>query len=399
MSNPRSTSHDVRPTASAQSRLSPTSPEQTRPRPQPAGGQPFADVRWALAGFGAGGQQFHAPMIEAATGIELVAVVTTNPGRVDAAHALGLDVVDTVAGLADLGIEGVTITTPAGTHSALAHEALDLGLHVVVDKPFALTAEPAAAMVDHARRADRVLSTYQNRRWDGDLLTIQALVARGALGQVRRFESRLERFHPPLPSWIVNATAEEGGGTLVDFGPHLIDQAVYLFGRVKAVSAQLSAFGADAKAENDIRLELLHDSGVRSTIVGSLVAAAEGPRFLVNGERGGLVIEGFDVQEQQLGAGETPTTLGDGWGREPATRTARVTIDGQTHTQPLVPGRWTEYYPAIARAVRIGAPPPVDPADSVHVCEVFDAARLSSLRQRTVEIPSRARVNRDAAPA
>lgn len=98
------------------------------------------------------------------------------------------------------GIEGVTITTPAGTHVALAHEALDAGLHVVVDKPFALTAEAARSVVDHARRAGLALTVYQNRRWDGDFLTVKAVVDEGTIGQVRRFESRIERFWPDLPT-------------------------------------------------------------------------------------------------------------------------------------------------------------------------------------------------------
>ncbi|MEO7944062.1 MAG: Gfo/Idh/MocA family oxidoreductase, partial [Marmoricola sp.] len=187
-------------------------------------------VRWAVAGYGAGGRVFHAPLVRSAAGIDLFAVVSTNPSRASEAEADGLTAVASLDGLASLGVEGVTVTTPPGTHVDLAHRALDAGLHVVVDKPFALDAASARSVVEHAERAGRVLSVYQNRRWDGDFLSLRALVDSGELGTVRRLTTRVERFRPELPAWLVRAPASEGGGTLVDLGPHLIDQATQLFG-------------------------------------------------------------------------------------------------------------------------------------------------------------------------
>jgi predicted dehydrogenase len=346
----------------------------------------MTDVRWALAGFGAGGRVVHAPMIAAAEGIDLAAVVSTNPARAEQARELGLDVCADLTSLVAMGVEGVTITTPAGTHVELAHQALDAGLHVVVDKPFALTAAEAAGVVEHAAHAGRVLTVYQNRRWDGDLLTVADEIRTGSLGRIRRFWSRIERFHPDLPAWTTQLTSERGGGVLVDLGPHLIDQAVYLFGRVRSVYAELATFGADAAAANDVVLNLSHVEGVRSTIVASLAAAVEGPRFQVNGDLGGLLIDGFDIQEEQLFAGQTPATLGEKWGQEPADRLARLMIGQVSSTRPLLNGEWPRFYPAVARSVRDGAPVPVDPADAVHVCEIFDAARLSAVEARVVDI-------------
>jgi predicted dehydrogenase len=346
-------------------------------------------VRWGLAGFGVGGRVFHAPMIASADGIDLVAVVSTNSSRAEEAVAAGYNVAPDVAGLVELGVEGVTITTPAGTHVPLAHEALDAGLHVVVDKPFALTAQDARGVVDHARRAGRTLSVYQNRRWDGDFLTVKAVVADGTIGTVRRFESRVERFRPELPAWITGKTSLEGGGTLVDLGPHLIDQAVQLFGPVATVFAELLTLSPTAGAEDDIRLMLGHASGVHSTIVASLGAAVEGLRLQVNGDRGGLAIRGFDIQERQLFDGGSPASLGLAWGREPDDRRGElVVVAGSTSAIPLRNGRWSEFYPALVAAVRTGAPVPVDPDDAVHVAEIFDAARKSSIEQRVVVLPT-----------
>ena len=198
-------------------------------------------VRWALAGYGSGGRIFHAPLITSAAGVELVAVVTGNPERqAEVAENLpGVRSVPELAELPALGVEAVTITTPPATHTSLAHQALDLGLDVVVDKPFALTATAAQDLVEHAERAGRMLTVYQNRRWDSDLLTVQRLIDDGSLGTVHRFTSRIDRWRPVKGNWT-DAPAE-GGGTLLDLGPHLIDQALYLFGPVARLHAQVRA--------------------------------------------------------------------------------------------------------------------------------------------------------------
>ena len=273
-------------------------------------------VRWALAGYGSGGRIFHAPLLAAASEIQLVAVMTGDADRraqVEADHP-GAATVPDLASLPELGVEAVTITTPPATHTSLAHQALDLGLDVVVDKPFALTAEAAAALVDHARRSGRVLTVYQNRRWDSDFLTIRKLIDDGTLGTVHRFTSRIDRFRPVQPGWTTDP--ENGGGTLLDLGPHLVDQALHLFGPVARLHAQVRAVRPGSAADDEIELHLEHTSGVYSTVAAGMATAAEGPRFQVNGSLGGFLINGFDVQEAQLKAGGSPLTLGPRWGVE-----------------------------------------------------------------------------------
>src|SRR6478672_12200535 len=234
-----------------------------------------ASFRWALAGYGAGGRTFHRPLISSATGLELVAVVTGSPERQAQVRAElpGATPVGGLADLAALGVQGVTITTPTATHAPLAHEALDLGLHVVVDKPFALTAGEARSLVDHAARAGRVITPYQNRRWDSDLLTVRKLIADGALGAVHTFVSRIDRFKPVKGSWH-GGTVEQGGGTLLDLGPHLVDQALYLFGPVGTVHAELRTIRSGAGAEDQIELHLTHAGGVQSTLSAVMATAA-----------------------------------------------------------------------------------------------------------------------------
>lgn len=350
-------------------------------------------TRWALAGYGSGGRIFHLPLLLSCPRLPLIAVVTSDPGRrAEVAGAMPwVALADRLADLPGLGVQGVTISTPPATHADLAHQALDLGLHVVLDKPFALTAAAAGELADHARAAQRLLIPYQNRRWDSDFLTVQALVGNGVLGRVHRFTSRLDRFRPVKPGWA-GGTAQDGAGVLLDLGPHLIDQASVLFGPVASVTAELSTVRPGAGAEDDMQLSLLHSGGVRSTLVASMAAPAAGPRFQINGSAAGFVINGFDGQEQLLKDGARPALLGDTWGSEPPwTYGSLTTAEG---TGPVVSerGRWDTFYPAVAAATAGEAPPPVDPADAVHTAEIIDAARVSARQRSTVDLGSGSRL-------
>lgn len=341
-------------------------------------------VSWALAGFGVGGRVFHAPLLRSAEGIDLTTIVA-GPRHEGEPALMGAALVSDIDELPALGVEGVTITTPAGTHVELAHRALDLGLHVVVDKPFALNAADAQALVDHAEAAGLMLSVYQNRRWDGDYLSVKHIVESGVLGPVHRFHSRIHRFKPSLPAWASSGPTE-GGGVLVDLGPHLIDQAVGLFGRVIAVGAELLAVGDGVGAENDVVLSLWHVNGTRSLIEASLVAASAGIRFQVNGFEGGITLDGFDIQEEDLFAGRTPESMGDSWGLEPHDRLARLQLGDAEEFRSLESGAWNVYYPAMAAAIRGDGPVPVDARDAIHTCAVIDAARIASAERRVVEL-------------
>ncbi len=352
-------------------------------------------VRWALAGYGAGGRTFHAPLIRSAAGLDLVAVVTGSPERRAQVHGDQPDAV-TVAALEELpalGVAGVTITTPSATHAPLAHQALQLGLHVVVDKPFALDAAAAAELVDHAARAGRLVVPYQNRRWDSDLLTIRRLLSAGELGRVHRFVSRIDRFRPVKSSWH-GATAAQGGGVLLDLGPHLVDQALQLFGPVDTVHADLQTIRTGAGAEDEFELHLTHASGVHSTLAAGLASAAPGPRFQVNGDRAGFLIDGFDIQEQQLKDGQTPASLGAGWGVEPESAWGRLYAGDAGEPVPSERGAWDTYYPAVADAVRGLGDPPVAARDAVATARVLDAARESAADGTVVRIDAPAGMGR-----
>ena len=271
----------------------------------------------------------------------------------------------------------MAISTPADTHSPLTDRALDLGLAVVCDKPFAMDAAAAQASVDRAARAGLALSPYQNRRWDSDFLTVRRLVAEGALGEVRTFESRFERMSDgPGPG-------AAGGGTLRDFGSHLVDQALVLLGPVTSVFARWSL--RESGLDDDVLVVLDHAGGARSVLGGSWRSGAPGPRFRVTGSAGSYVVGSevldngmgaMDGQEFVLVAGGSPAA--DDWGTEPESAWGRLQRGAASSPVPSERGRWDTFYPAFAAAVRGTGPVPVDPRDAVATARVLDAARRSA---------------------
>jgi predicted dehydrogenase len=330
-------------------------------------------VRFGLVGYGFGGRWFHAPLLAAAPEVDFLGVVTTSAERRELVAREHPDATtfDSLAALAGAGAEAVAISTPADTHTALSEQALGLGLAVVCDKPFALDGPAARGTVELAERLGLPLAPYQNRRWDSDFRTVRRLVEEGALGTVTRFESRFERFAPePGPP-------AAGGGTLRDFGSHLVDQALVLLGPVTSVYAEwrLGAGGLD----DDVFVALAHAGGARSHLAGSWSEGAPGLRFRVSGTRGSYVVDGpMDGQEDALIAGRTPASEGDRWGVEPEARWGRLRRGDDAEVVPSERGRWDTFYPAFARAVRGEGPLPVQPRDAVATAAVLDAARRSA---------------------
>jgi predicted dehydrogenase len=341
----------------------------------------MSPVRFGLVGYGFGGRYFHSPLLGAAPECELVGVVTTSPDRralVSAEHP-GVPTFASLEEVRAAGAEAVAISTPADTHTPLSEQALGLGLAVVCDKPFALDAASARGTVELAERLGLPLAPYQNRRWDSDFLTVRALVDAGALGEVTRFESRFERLAPEA------GPGAAGGGTLLDFGAHLVDQALVLLGPVTSVYAEwrLRENGLD----DDVFVALEHAGGARSHLWGSWSQGAPGPRYRVTGTTGSYVNGTLmDIQEELLLAGRTPATLGEEWGVEPAERWGRLHRGDAGEPVPTERGRWDTFYPAFARAVRGLGPVPVDPRDAVASLTVLDAARRSAISGEVVPL-------------
>jgi scyllo-inositol 2-dehydrogenase (NADP+) len=347
------------------------------------------DIRVALIGYGLAGSAFHAPLIATTPGMRLAFVVTSNADRAGQAREAypGVEIVQSAQRLWERAkeIDLVVVASPNRTHVPLALTALDAGLATVVDKPLAATAADARRLVDEARARGLLLSVFQNRRWDGDFLTLRRLLAEGALGDVHRFESRFERWRPtPKQGWREHGDPAEAGGVLYDLGSHLVDQALVLFGPATHVYAELDRRRPGVEADDDAFVALTHASGVRSHLWMSSVSADDDGRLGVLGSRAAYVKSGLDVQEAVLRAGGRPG--GADWGAEPPERWGRLGAGETWEPVPTERGDYPAYYAAIAAALRDGTPPPVDPADAIATLAIIEAARRSAADRAVIPL-------------
>jgi predicted dehydrogenase len=345
------------------------------------------ELRVGLIGYGLAGRAFHAPLIAATDGLRLAAVVTSRREEVAERYldARVLASVDELWDQCDLAV----VAAPNRVHVELAEEAVRRGVAAVVDKPLAVACDQAEALVALARERDGKLTVFHNRRWDGDFLTLRRLLSEHALGPLVRLESRFERFRPQVApeAWRERGDAAEGGGTLLDLGSHLVDQALVLLGPVVRVYAELARRREGVKADDDAFLALEHESGVHSHLSMGAVAPLYGPRFAVSGLRAGFATDGLDVQEEQLRAGMTPADPGFG----ETDRAGRLVDEHGERPVPLERGNYAAFYAGVVRWLRDGAPPPVPPGDAVAGLRVLDAARRSAADERVVELSPQAR--------
>jgi predicted dehydrogenase len=349
-------------------------------------------LRVALLGYGLAGAVFHAPLIAAVDGLELAAIVTRDPERRaqaerDHPQAALLDSADEVWNRAD-ALELVVVATPNSSHLSLAEAAIDAGLAVVVDKPLAASSADGRALVRAARDRGVVLTVFQNRRWDGDFLTVRELLASegaGGLGEVLRFESRYERWRPQLTGgWRESDDPAAAGGLLYDLGSHLVDQALVLFGPAVTVYAELDRRRPGAETDDDTFVALAHASGVRSHLWMSVLAAQPGPRFRLLGRDAAYIKYGLDVQEEALHAGGRPDD--PAWGQEPEERWGLLGAGDELRPVPTLPGAYHRFYEGVVRALREGGPPPVDPDDAISALQVLEAAKSSARERQVVEL-------------
>ncbi|KVT76467.1 oxidoreductase [Burkholderia ubonensis] len=332
-------------------------------------------LRIGLMGFGFAGATFHAPVIAASGRTQVAAIATGQPDRARAAYPDARIVADLDALLALDDIECVVIATPNDTHFPLARQVLDAGRHVVVDKPVTLTSDEALALARLANARSRVFAPFHNRRWDGDFLTVRRIVESGELGRITSVTSHFDRFRPQVRvRW--REEAARGGGLLLDLGPHLIDQALALFGLPDTVSATVKTRRDDGSAPDFVHVQLGYpDKDV--ALHASALSAIEPARFTLHGTRGSYQKFGLDTQEDQLKAGLTPDDVEFGGGNPPGV--LRV-LDGDVETERPVPtldGQYAEFYRALAASIREGAPFPVTPQDAVDVMTIIELAAQS----------------------
>jgi predicted dehydrogenase len=348
-------------------------------------------IEVGLVGFGLAGRAFHAPVIRAVPGLRLAAIVERSGNQAAALYPEARVVRSLEELLAMREIRLMVIATPNETHYPFARECLAAGRDVVVDKPFTTTLAEAAELVKFAEKCGRLLTVYQNRRYDGDFQAVRELMASGALGRIARFETHYDRFRPQLKANAWRERLGPGAGILLDIAPHLFDHAFLLFGLPEAVTADIRTERDGGIVDDSFDITLHYPGSLRTVLRSTMLAAATRPRFVLYGTRGAYVKQAFDWTEPKLRAGRIP------W-EEPPTSQEReensgvltlANADGTT-AQRRVPPAETDYrdFYANVRDVLLGrAAPAVTPEYALEVMRALELARDSGRSRCTVPWP------------
>lgn len=339
------------------------------------------EIGVGLIGYGLGGRAFHAPYVRVTPGMELRAVVSRNAAKVHA-DLPGMRVAPDVAALlAEPGIDLVIVSSPDALHAEHALAAIGADKHVLIDKPFATTLADARRVKDEGEARGRLVTAFQNRRWDSDFRTLRRLVEAGTLGDIVQFESHFDRWRPvPAPLW----KEARVGGSWLDLGPHLVDQALVLFGRPLAITADIATLRAEAPAPDYFHAVLRYPNR-RVILHSSKLVARHDLRFAVHGTLASWIKTGLDVQEAATVAGRLPE--GADWGRDPAPGLLTRGDDPST-AEPVVnePGDYRLFWGALAAAIRGEGPNPVPAAEAIAVMEVLDAGLRSAETRREIDL-------------
>lgn len=335
-------------------------------------------MRAGIAGYGLAGRVFHGPLLKGC-GYEVASILTSNPERISQAKSdfPQAQVFTDLDSFLDSGLDLAVIASSNIAHLPQTRAALERQIPTVVDKPMGRTVAEVKEMIELSEKKKTLLTTFFNRRWDSDSLTIKKFLATGEIGTPFRFDGRFERFRPErnLASWRENLSPEEGGGLLLDLQSHLISTALDYFGPAHVVSASVRSIRGGA--DDDVTVVLRHESGVDSYLAASAVSGAPGPRVRLLGTKGALVINELDPQEEALRAGEIP--FGGAWST-PMTNTAEIHKGGEVLPVESVSGNYAAFYSLVKAAIETGAPAPVSLADALCVAEIIEEARAISVR-------------------
>ena len=347
-------------------------------------------IRAGLVGFGMGGRVFHAPLLSSVEGLELAAVVERSTDNA-AARYPGITTYRTLEEmLGDKSLELFVVTTPSGTHFEVARQILTAGKSVVVDKPTSVTSAEVAHLMELAAAHGTYLFPFHNRRWDSDFRTIQKLLDEGPLGRLVHFQSAFDRWRPVHAGRAWKDDPAQGGGALLDLGPHLADQVLFLFGRPDAVNAEVKRERDGEGSVDAFTLNLRYPRfGV--TLSSNCLAALARPRFYLRGTKGNYWKWGTDLQEAALNkVTRIPADPGQqpAWGEEPSANwgTLSVDVDGGMVTRPVapVPGDYRLYYAGVRDALLGKGPAPVNGLDAWRVARLLEWAAESADKRREV---------------
>ncbi len=348
-------------------------------------------INGAIIGFGMAGRVFHAPVISSVQEINLKKICTADPDRTDMIKKLYPEVMpvsDAEDIFKDDAIELVVIATPNTSHFSLAKKAILAGKHVIVDKPFTVTANEADELIELAQKQNTVLTVYHNRRWESDFKTAKKVVDSGLLGPLAECEIHMDRFRNYMKDKAWREEDFPGSGLLYDLGSHLIDQAVCFFGLPCAITADLRKQRREAKAVDNFEV-ILHYDRLKVTLKAGMLVNATLPRLILLGEKGSFVNYGADVQEDDLKSGFTPINKKD-WGREPEELygTICTDINGLNIKGKIISekGDYRDLYINVCRAIAGKEALAVTPQQARNTIRIIELAVKSGEKRRTLDL-------------
>jgi scyllo-inositol 2-dehydrogenase (NADP+) len=330
-------------------------------------------LKVGIAGYGLAGRSFHAPIL-AGTNFEVTAVLTTNDVR--KRHAKedfpAVKVVPTIEELCEQDLDLMVIASGNQVHLSQALTAINAGIPTVVDKPMGVNVAQTREILDAADSAGVAVTTYFNRKWDSDILTLKRVIRDGQIGRVIRMDSRFERFRPQLnpQSWRENNSPQDGGGLLLDLMPHLISTAIECFGPANLKSSSIRSVRGGA--DDDCVLVLAHETGVESILSASAVVGAPGPRLRVIGSEGAFVVNELDPQEALLRAGKAPK---DGKWEDDTSSQAFIHRGDSVEEFKTDPGNYASFYSLVHEAIVNKKTMPIPPEEILVVAQIIDKAR------------------------
>lgn len=348
-------------------------------------------IKTGIASFGMSGQVFHAPFIHTNPHFELSKIVERSKELSKDKYPYATIVRSVEEMLLDKDLELVVINTPDSTHYDYTKAALNAGKHVVVEKPFTATVKQAAELVALANEKGLMLSVYQNRRWDGDFLTVKKIIDNQLVGRLVEFESTFARYREYIKPGTWKETGEWGGGLTYNLGAHLIDQAVQLFGMPQAIYANIDILRTNGMVDDYFLIQLLSPQKcphLKITLKSSYLMLEPEPRFVLHGTNGSYVKYGVDVQEAELLSGEMPER--PHWGEENENQW------GILHTQkdnseietkyPTLPGNYAAFYHNIYEHLRYGKALLSNAADNINIIRLIEAAYQSSRERKVISL-------------
>ncbi len=343
-----------------------------------------------LIGFGLSGQIFHAPFIDSLENYKLSKIYTTDPSKAKIAeqkypNATVCSDVEEI--FRDKTIDLVVVATPNDKHFEYAKKALENGKHVVVEKPFTVSVEEAEKLVELSEKSSKILTVYQNRRYDSDFKTVKKVIKSGFLGELVEYEAHFDRFRNYSTKNGWREKQLPGAGILYDLGPHLIDQALYLFGMPRTLFADVKAQRSFSTVDDYFEITLFYDK-LKVILKSSMLVKESLPKYVLTGENGNFVKYGGDPQEENLRKGLKPDD--PNWGKEPEEYYGILNVvfngvDIRTKVESEK-GDYKEFYTDLFKAIVEGSKPPVSPQEGLNVMKIIELSFKSSELKKVIHL-------------